>query len=199
MSFPAGMSKRKGGGVAVRAGLVVQGRGGRFEASAGSDARDEGGGLLTESQRAFVEAFCSNGGQGKAAAVQAGYEGHHAAARLLTLPHVRQAISSTLARRVGTEGATLAWGCVMHLLADPLTPSAVRFQAARWTLEAAGIGGAGGQSAGAGIDASGLASLSIEDLEKIVQIGRQALSDLTIVDAPPPAPPPNSTSSNLSG
>lgn len=183
------MAKRNGGGIAVRAGVVTNGLGGRFEASEGVTQ----GGLLTESQRAFVEAFCANGGRSREAAVSAGYAGHHAPARLLSLPHVRQAIASTLARTVGTEGASLAWGCVMHLLTDPLTPSAVRFQAARWTLEAAGIGG--GQAARAGIDASDLASLSVADLEQIVAVGRKALADMTIIDqhdpsTPPPAPEP---------
>ncbi len=163
-----------GRGVAVKAGSVRHGSLGRFESATA-------GGTLTDSQRAFVEAFCSNGGHAKDATRQAGYEGHHAPARLLSLPHVRHAIRETLERKVRTEGASIAWGTLMHLMADPSTPSAVRFQCARWTLEAGGIGRAGNDTT----EGKALSEMSLSELEQMVKQGREAVASLTVIDATP--------------
>jgi hypothetical protein len=165
-----------GRGVAVKAGSVRHGSLGRFESATA-------GGTLTDSQRAFVEAFCSNGGHAKDATRQAGYEGHHAPARLLSLPHVRHAIRETLERKVRTEGASLAWGTLLHLMADPSTPSAVRFQCARWTLEAGGIGGS--RAGNDTTDGKSLSEMSLSELEQMVKQGREAVASLTIIDATP--------------
>ena len=166
--------EHSGRGIAVKAGSVRHGSLGRFESATA-------GGTLTESQRAFVEAFCSNGGHAKDATRQAGYEGHHAPARLLSLPHVRHAIRETLERKVRTEGASLAWGTLLHLMADPSTPSAVRFQCARWTLEAGGIGRAGNDTT----EGKSLSEMSLSELEQMVRAGREAVASLTVIDATP--------------
>lgn len=164
------MSKLSGSGIAVRAGNVRNGSQGRFESGTA--------GCLTESQKAFVEAFCSNGGNAKDASKQAGYEGHHSPSRLLSLPNVRHAIRETLQRKVLGEGASLAWGTIMHLLADPSTPSAVRFQCAKWTLEAGGIG----QATNDATDGKTLAELSLSELETMVRAGKEAVATLSAIE-----------------
>jgi len=163
-----------GGGIAVRAGSVRNGSQGRFESATAS-------GTLTDAQKAFVEAFCSNGGDAKDASRQAGYEGHHAPARLLSLPNVRHSIRETLQRKVLGEGASLAWGTIMHLMTDSATPSAVRFQCAKWTLEAGGIG----QATNDATDGKTLAELSLSELEEMVRSGRDAVATLSAIDIEP--------------
>lgn len=158
-----------GGGLAVRAGSVRNGSLGRFVAVAGADT-------LTEQQRAFVEAFCSNGGNARRACEDAGYLSPHAPSRLLGLTQVRHAVGRTLERKIQGEGASLAWGVVQHLLRDPATPSAVRFQAAKWTLEASGLGVR--QASGDG--GKPLAEMTLADLEATVTASRQALDALAI-------------------
>ena len=183
------MSKLSGSGIAVRAGNVRNGSQGRFESATAS-------GTLTDAQKAFVEAFCSNGGSAKDASRQAGYEGHHSPSRLLSLPNVRQAIRETLQRKVLSEGASLAWGTIMHLMNDASTPSAVRFQCARWTLEAGGIGVARNDAT---TDGKTLAELSLSELEQMVRAGKEAVASLSVIEiepdstAPLDPTPPDST------
>ncbi len=159
-----------GGGFAVRAGSIRNGSLGRFVSVAGVDT-------LTEQQRAFVEAFCTNGGDAKRASREAGYSSPHAPSRLLGLTQVRHAVSLNLERQVKGEGASLAWGCVMHILRDPATPSAVRFQAARWTLEASGIGVAKVER-----ESVPLASMTLADLESMVEATRASLASVVDVE-----------------
>jgi len=182
-----GMSKIiGGGGIAVRAGSVRNGSQGRFESATAS-------GTLTDAQKAFVEAFCSNGGDAKDASRQAGYEGHHAPARLLSLPNVRHSIRETLQRKVLGEGASLAWGTIMHLMSDASTPSAVRFQCARWTLEAGGIGVARNDAT---TDGKTLAELSLSELEELVRSGRDAVASLSVIELTDEKQANDSTDSN---
>lgn len=163
-----------GGGIAVRAGAVRNGSHGRFE-------RGGGALTLTEQQKAFVEAFCSNGGNARQACRDAGYLSPHAPSRLLGLTQVRQSVAMTLERKVQGEGASLAWGVLLHLLRDPATPSAVRFQAAKWTLEAGGIG----REAQGLTQVKPLAEMSLSDLEATVHASRLALDAIEAeVDAP---------------
>lgn len=166
-----------GGGIAVRAGNVRNGSQGRFESATAS-------GTLTDAQKAFVEAFCSNGGDAKDASRQAGYEGHHSPARLLSLPNVRHSIRETLQRKVLSEGASIAWGVLLHLMTDSATPSAVRFQCAKWTLEAGGIGSVNDATT----EGRTLAELSLSELEEMVRSGREAVATLATIDIPTESP-----------
>lgn len=164
-------AKQGGGGIAIRAGAVRNGSLGRFERGAGGES-------LTEQQRAFVTAFCSNGGDAKQASRDAGYLSPHSATRLLSLAQVRHAVSINLERQVQGEGASLAWGCLLHLLRDPATPSAVRFQAVKWTLEASGIG-----RHEQGLTQVSLSEMSLADLEATVHASRLALEAIDIDSA----------------
>ena len=183
-----------GGGLAVRAGSVRNGSQGRFVSVVGADT-------LTEQQKAFVEAFCSNGGDARRACKDAGYLSPHAPSRLLGLTQVRHAVSQHLERQIKGEGASLAWGCVLHILRDPSTPSAVRFQASKFVLEASGLTQATPKA-----DALPLASMTLGDLEALVEATRQSLASVVEVEndvkqadfeeATPPATP-ESPSQNI--
>jgi len=171
----SGMEQREsraGGGIAIRAGAVRIGSLGRFESGVGVES-------LTEQQRAFVEAFCSNGGDAKRASKDAGYLSPHAPTRLMGLTQVRHAVSLNLERQVKGEGASLAWGCVLHILRDPATPSAVRFQAAKWTLEASGLNA----SVNPKPDSMPLASMSLADLEGLVEATRASLASVVDIES----------------
>lgn len=159
-----------GGGYAVRAGSVRNGPLGRFVSVAGADT-------LTEQQKAFVEAFCSNGGDAKRACKDAGYLSPHAPSRLLGLTQVRHAVSLNLERQIRGEGASLAWGCVLHILRDPSTPSAVRFQASKFVLESAGLTQATPKT-----EAVPLASMTLADLEALVETTRASLASVVEVE-----------------
>lgn len=159
-----------GGGYAIRAGSVRNGSLGRFVSVAGADT-------LTEQQKAFVESFCTNGGDAKRACKDAGYLSPHAPSRLLGLTQVRHAVSLNLERQIRGEGASLAWGCVLHLLRDPSTPSAVRFQASKFVLESAGLTQATPKA-----ESVPLASMTLQDLEALVDATRQSLASVVEVE-----------------
>ena len=176
-----------GGGLAVRAGSVRNGSQGRFVSVVGADT-------LTEQQKAFVEAFCSNGGDARRACKDAGYLSPHAPSRLLGLTQVRHAVSQNLERQIRGEGASLAWGCVLHILRDPATPSAVRFQASKFVLEASGLTQVNQKA-----EALPLASMTLGDLEALVEATRASLASVVDIEneskqvdfeeATPPATP----------
>ncbi len=159
-----------GGGYAIRAGSVRNGSLGRFVSVAGADT-------LTEQQKAFVESFCTNGGDAKRACKDAGYLSPHAPSRLLGLTQVRHAVSLNLERQIRGEGASLAWGCVLHILRDPSTPSAVRFQASKFVLESAGL-----TQATPKVESVPLASMTLADLEALVETTRASLASVVEVE-----------------
>lgn len=92
---------------------------------------------LSEQQQRFVDAYVRNGGNADAAAKAAGYAN---ASNLLAHHKIRQAVELKRDLEIKTTGATLAWQVMQGLLTDPAAPAQVRFQAARWTLEASGHG-----------------------------------------------------------
>lgn len=167
-----------GGGIAVRAGSVRNGRGGRFVSSLSADN-------LTDQQRLLVGEWIRNGGNAKAAGEVAGYS-PNAVYAAMRLPHVREAVQQGLDMSLRTEGATLAWGCVRNMLVDSTVPAAVRLQAARWTLEHAGLG-LPAQQARLGLPAADapLVSMNEAALVAFVEAGRAALAGLqTAADSP---------------
>jgi hypothetical protein len=93
--------------------------------------------VLTQQQEAFVAAYVANGGN----AVQAGKTAGFADGNSQLSSHkVREAIELKRDMDIKTGGATMAWQVMQSLLTDPAAPPQVRFQAARWTLEASGHG-----------------------------------------------------------
>ena len=109
---------------------VTNGRAGRFTPTH----------ALNESQGIFVREYVANGGDRQKAAKLAGYsdprtEGY----RLLNTQKVRDAIKDEQERAITCEGGSQALATMLGLLGEG-TPHNVRFQAAKWVLEAAGLG-----------------------------------------------------------
>lgn len=159
------------GGLAFASGAVRNGRHGKWVSAVGSDS-------LTDQQRSLVSEYVRNGGNARAAGDVAGYS-PNAVYSTMRLPHVREAVQQALDMALRTEGATLAWGCVRAMLVDPSTPANVRLQAARFTLEHAGLGLAA-QQARMGLPVSGrpLVELDEAGLTAFVAAGRAALEGL---------------------
>lgn len=132
---------------------------------------------LTPQQEQFVEIYVKNGGNALAAAKAAGY----ADSTNLMLNHkIRQAIELKRDIEIKTTGATKAWEVMQSLLTDPAAPAQVRFQAARWTLEASGHG----LSAIAAAFQMGKAAkkdmheMSVGELQEMVDKARQQLTSM---------------------
>ena len=144
-----------GGGVAMKAGAVVQGAGGRFV----------GTGKLTAQQEAFVAAYGANGCDAIKACVVAGYSNPHAAwAALRRNPAVLAAAQE--AAGIGPDWDTLAsMAAVRKIRDDETAPPGVKLAAAGRVLdEAARAKGAAVDAGQSGQPAAGetLAALARE-------------------------------------
>jgi len=140
---------------------------------------------LNQQQLAFVDAYVANGGNALQAAKSAGYadNGSH----LLQNHKVREAIELKRDMDIKTAGATKAWEVMQSMMTDPVAPAQVRFQAARWTLEASGHG----LSAVAAALQLGKAGkkdqheMSLSELADVVEKGRKQLDSMRqVVDDP---------------
>lgn len=132
---------------------------------------------LTEQQEKFVNAYVANGGNADAAAKAA----NHTNGGMLLLNHkIREAIELKRDTEIKTGGATKAWEVMQSLLTDPAAPAQVRFQAARWTLEASGHG----LSAIAAALQLGKGSkkdqheMTVSELQEVVERGRKQLESM---------------------
>ena len=171
-------TKRKtGGGLALANGATSRGVDGRFVEGEG----------LTEQQRQFVIAYVSNGGNGRQAAAVAGYSfPDQSAHNLRRNPAVSSAIRAELSRQI-EGGASLGWAVMRELMTDAATSPQVRFQAAKWSLEAAGHGlQAALGAARLGIQEADkpLSEMSMSEIEQFVERSQAALSALRSVSAP---------------
>lgn len=133
---------------------------------------------LNPQQAAFVDAYVANGGNALAAAKSAGYAdgGHH----LIANHKVREAIELKRDIDIKTTGATQAWQVMQSLLTDPTAPAQVRFQSARWILEASGHGLSAVAAAiqmgkQAGKDQH---EMSVSELAEVVERGRKQLESM---------------------
>jgi hypothetical protein len=144
--------------------------------------------MLTEKQAAFVAGVVS-GKSATAAAKEAGYLSDGEGWRLSRVPEIREAIQKGRCGVIETSGASLAWATVENLMKDAATPAAVRFSAARWTLEAAGVGLAARIAEnGGGNPEKALNELSLKELEEFISRGREALANLKearVIEAKP--------------
>jgi phage terminase small subunit len=138
--------------------------------------------VLNPQQEAFVEAYVANGGNAKSACRSVGFS-EDTARDLLKNHKVREAIELKRDLEIKTTGATLAWQVMQGLLTDPSAPAQVRFQAARWTLEASGHG----LSAVAAALAVGnrgkkdLHDMSVSELQEIADRARTWLDSMKTV------------------
>ena len=146
----------------------------------GSDGTFIAPSALTDKQGQFVLAYVRNGGLATKAAEDAGYASpKNAAYDLLRLPHVLAAIRAERERSIHTEGANIAWATMKDLMQNPRYTGAVKFQAARWTLEAAGSGLAAPRAAlGLPDQDKPLSEMTLAELDAFMSAGRQALETL---------------------
>jgi len=141
-----------------------------------------GSAQLTDQELRFAEAYLANGGEGKAAAEAAGYDKPGPQAnQLLADPRIRAMIEVRRDMEIKTAGATKAWAVIQELMTDPSSPAQVKFQAAKWTLEASGHGlSAVAASLQLGLRNSGkqLHQLSLTELEEFVTSGRKTFENM---------------------
>ena len=137
---------------------------------------------LTEQQLAFVEAYVGNGGDAKAAAKAVGFDDPTAAAKqALADPRVREQVELKRDVDIKTAGATKAWQVIEQLMTDPAAPAQVKFQAAKWTLEASGHGlSAVAASLQLGLKKTNkpLSEMSVSELEEFINRGRQTFETM---------------------
>lgn len=132
---------------------------------------------ISAQQEAFVAAYVANGGNADAAAKTTGYADGPA---LLKNHKVRQAIEIKRDTEIKTGGASKAWEVMQSLLTDPAAPAQVRFQAARWTLEASGHG-LSAIAAAIHMGNRGKKDqheMSVSDLIEVVERGRKQLESM---------------------
>jgi hypothetical protein len=145
------------------------------------------GGLLaglTEKQKSFVRFVAVEGMALCRAAEAAGYSyPATAGSDLARLPHVRAAIVATRQTAIEGDLASLGLRTMRELMSDSLTPAPVRFQAAKWSLEAAGHSR---EQARAGLPPAekSLSEMSVGELEEFIKRGESALGGLRRVGAP---------------
>ena len=135
---------------------------------------------LNPQQERFVEEYVRNGGNAAAAAKSAGYAEGSSTGGLLGNHKVRDAIGLKRDTEIKTTGATKAWEVMQSLLTDPAAPAQVRFQAARWTLEASGHG-LSAVAAALHLGKSGkkdLHEMTTSELAEVVERGRQQLESM---------------------
>lgn len=154
----------QGGGTAFAEGVTERDlSNGRFVASPV--------GNLTEKQKAFVDFYVSNGGDAQLAAKSAGYaDAKLDGWRNRNNPAVQIAIRNAQALAI-QEGAAVAWKFMVEAIKDPVMPAPVRFQAAKWTLEASGHGLAAQAllaKVGGGADKP-ISEMSVSELEDYVK------------------------------
>ena len=137
---------------------------------------------LTEKQAAFVEGVVRGGLNRVEAARVAGYSNPSTeSGRLIRIPSVQSAIQRERQAVICTDGARLAWDTVEGLMRDVTAPHAVRFQASRWVLEAAGHGLAAQVAKAQGEGEKDLAGMTLGELEAFISRGREALASLKSV------------------
>lgn len=134
---------------------------------------------LPEQQQAFVDAYVANGGNAKAAARSVGYDETNGPL-LLKNHKVREAVELKRDLDIKTNGATQAWQVMQSLLTDPTAPAQVRFQSARWILEASGHG-LSAVAAAIQLGKQGRKDqheMSVTELAEIVERGRRQLESM---------------------
>ena len=144
-----------------------------------SDGKFAGVVALTEQQSVFVRAYVRNGGNAMLAAQEAGYSRDTYGYDVVKLPHIQAAIRAERERVIQTEGASIAWATMKDLMQNPRYPAAAKFQAARWTLEAAGSGLAAHRAAlGLPDNDKPLSEMTLAELDAFLAAGKQALETL---------------------
>ena len=143
---------------------------------------------LTERQERFAHSFVNNGGNKRAAAVTAGYEGTGEQAAFLALrnPKVRARIHELVQIKFETKGGVVGYGVLMEIAQDRSAPPGVRRHCARDLLELAGF--YKDKDSTVHNARKSLAEMSRAELEEVVAFGAAVLraANKTPNDAQPP-------------
>lgn len=136
-------------------------------------------GQLTEFASEFVENYVNNGGNPKAAFLMAGGSPdwvREGVGRLMATKKVREAIRKRQLQYM-TGLANKAAGTIKELMLanDGTVPAAVRFQAARWCMETAGVGPQHAEKGEADQTDKPLEEMSIRELEAFITAGGAAV------------------------
>ncbi len=140
---------------------------------------------LTEKQATFARLFSAGVNRVEAASI-AGYaspdvETH----RLLALPHVCAAIRQETERSITMDGAQIAWKTMQNLMTDEDTSAQVRFQAAKWTLEAAGMGlAAKAAQMNLASHDKPLAEMTVGELERFLADTEKRVKEAQVIEIP---------------
>lgn len=140
---------------------------------------------LTDMQRAFVEAYVENGGNGTDAAVTAGYTAEWARAtayKMLQLPHVQHAVQQRQ-RRDYTSLLNLGMKRLREALQDPMTKPAVILDAVIKLGDRVGLGPK--PDADSKGDSKPISELSLAELQALAQ---RIAADMKVVELTPGAP-----------
>jgi phage terminase small subunit len=124
---------------------------------------------LTEKQAAFVTNFVANGGNGSAAAVDAGYaeaSARQSAYNLVRLPHVQDAINREMRREIASM-TVLGLGKLKAVLENPDTKATVILDATIKLADRAGLGPK--SDADSDKDSKPLSELSLAELHAIIR------------------------------
>lgn len=95
----------------------------------------------TEMQQKFAVSYATNGGDHKAAAIEAGYSEHSAQVlgrRMLDLPHVQEMIMLALLGQKARAGA-IGLDALIHVAKSATAPAAAKVAAGRVLIEFAGL------------------------------------------------------------
>jgi len=138
---------------------------------------------LTAKQQAFVKALVAGHKQGKAAEVAGYIYPDESASHLVRLPHIQRAVQRETERRLLTEGVPAALEFMVSAPSDKKLPGAVRYQCAKWVMEAAGHGLAA-QRAALGLpgDDKPLDQMSVGELEAFLSAGQSAIAAIKARD-----------------
>lgn len=132
---------------------------------------------ITPQQEKFVDAYVANGGNADAAARTAGFADGPS---LLKNHKIREAVELKRDTDIKTAGATQAWQVMQGLMTDPAAPAQVRFQSARWILEASGHG-LSAVAAAIQLGKQGKKDqheMSLSELADVVEKGRKQLESM---------------------
>ena len=132
---------------------------------------------LSPQHQAFVDAYVANGGNASAAGKLAGFADGPC---LLKNHKIREAIEIKRDTDIKTAGATQAWQVMQGLMTDPTAPAQVRFQSARWILEASGHG-LSAVAAAIQLGKQGKKDqheMSLSELADVVEKGRRQLESM---------------------
>lgn len=133
-------------------------------------------GPQTDKQAAFVGYYAQSGISGAEAARLAGYaEPKQAAWRLLSLPHVRQAVRAHRETAINGDLAKLALETLGQLMSNESTPAAVRHSAARTSLEMAGhLTGKAPEA----LESKALGEMTIDELTRYIEGAEGKLAEI---------------------